>query len=195
LGGARRETSRALHQKMKQLLTIGQFARRFGISRSTVLYYDKLKLLQASARSESGYRLFGTAEVRRMEQITTLREAGLPLSTIAEVLASGSSSTTKALESRLRRIQSEIKTLRDQQRLIGKLIGDRQMQAGVMTKERWVRVLRSSGMDDRDMDRWHAEFEKHDGQAHQDFLESLGMTEEEIAEVRKLSSAAEQGRG
>jgi hypothetical protein len=39
------------------------------------------------------------------------------------------------------------------------------------------------------MRKWHAEFEKNLPEAHQDFLESLGVPEDEITMIRKLSAA------
>jgi len=38
------------------------------------------------------------------------------------------------------------------------------------------------------MCRWHAAFEKNFPEAHQDFLESLGIPKEEISMIRKVSA-------
>ena len=40
------------------LKTIGQLGRQFGISRSSLIYYDKIGLIKPSARSEANYRLY-----------------------------------------------------------------------------------------------------------------------------------------
>ena len=44
-----------------------------------------------------------------------------------------------------------------------------------MTKKNWVSILAATGMDEADMRRWHVEFERAASEAHQDFLESLGI--------------------
>ncbi len=40
------------------MITIGRLARRFGLSRSTLLYYDSIGLLSPSTRSAKDYRLY-----------------------------------------------------------------------------------------------------------------------------------------
>jgi hypothetical protein len=54
-----------------------------------------------------------------------------------------------------------------------------------MSKKSWVSLLRATGLNDEDMERWHIEFEKTSPEAHQDFLESLGIKEAEIKSIRK----------
>jgi hypothetical protein len=57
----------------------------------------------------------------------------------------------------------------------------------VMTKKNWVSILGATGMDEADMWRWHVEFEKAAPEAHQDFLESLGIPKREIRQIRGAS--------
>jgi hypothetical protein len=58
----------------------------------------------------------------------------------------------------------------------------------VLDKQRWVAVLRSAGLDDAAMGQWHVAFERMSPEAHQDFLESLGIDAAEIAEIRSWSA-------
>jgi len=51
-----------------------------------------------------------------------------------------------------------------------------------------VAVLRGAGLDDAAMGQWHVAFERMSPEAHQDFLESLGMCAPEIAEIRSWSA-------
>ena len=53
--------------------------------------------------------------------------------------------------------------------------------------ETWVNILRKSGLDDEGMTNWHKEFERNAPEAHQDFLEGLGLPVEEIQNIRKWS--------
>ena len=64
---------------MTALLTLGRLARATGLARSSLLHYEALGLLQPRARSDSGYRLYGEAEVQRLQAIRRYREAGLSL--------------------------------------------------------------------------------------------------------------------
>lgn len=83
------------------MYTIGQVCKRFGLSRSTLLYYDTIGLLPASTRSPSGYRLYTEQALQRMAQVQTYREAGLPLETIQTLLASSTASSATVLERHL----------------------------------------------------------------------------------------------
>jgi hypothetical protein len=54
-------------------------------------------------------------------------------------------------------------------------------------KNTWVKILRSCGMDQKDMQRWHAEFEQNAPEAHHSFLRWLGIADEEALEIRARS--------
>ena len=66
--------------------TVGQFARLAGVSARTLRYYDGLGLLRPSRVTDAGYRLYGAAEVDRMQQILLYRAMGVGLSSIARIL-------------------------------------------------------------------------------------------------------------
>jgi DNA-binding transcriptional MerR regulator len=173
----------------KSTRSISQVARLFGLSRSTLLYYDRIGLLSPSERSRSNYRLYSEADVARMELIQTYRRTGLPLTDIAGVLSAGTGSLAKLLRSRLGELDGQIKDLRDQQRCIVELMQGHAAlsETRSLDKEGWVAILRATGLDDQDMMRWHEEFERLSPEAHQDFLENLGLGEEEISRVREAS--------
>ena len=57
-------------------------------------------------------------------------------------------------------------------------------QSRTINKQQWVGILRASGMSEGDMMKWHLEFERRNPQAHLDFLESLGISEQEIKKIR-----------
>ena len=57
----------------------------------------------------------------------------------------------------------------------------------MITKEKWVAVMRSAGFTDEDMHRWHTEFEKSAPAEHQEFLEFLHIPAAEIAKIRDWS--------
>ena len=57
----------------------------------------------------------------------------------------------------------------------------------MLNKERWVEVMRAAGLTEADMHRWHIQFEKMEPEAHQEFLESLGIPAAEIDSIREYS--------
>lgn len=169
--------------------TVGQFAKLFKLSRSTLLYYDEIGLLSPSARSSSNYRLYSDSDVQRMERIRIYRDAGLSLDAIEKLLEEKSASAPAILERHLLELNQEIARLRQQQHVIASLLDDSQAlrESRSMTKEQWIALLASTGLDDDGMRKWHIEFEKMSPDAHQDFLESLGIPLEEIALIRRMS--------
>ncbi|RKZ49134.1 MAG: MerR family transcriptional regulator [Candidatus Parabeggiatoa sp. nov. 3] len=171
--------------------TIGQVSKRFGLSRSTLLYYDSIGLLVPQLRSSSNYRLYSDKDIQRMEFISLYRKTGLPLDVIAKILTSQKETFAAVLEKQLNQLNQEISQLRNQQQLIVKLLENNQKfkfkNTRVMNKERWVGLLRATGLDEALMQKWHVEFEKMSPDLHQDFLESLGISVDEIALIRKNS--------
>ena len=57
----------------------------------------------------------------------------------------------------------------------------------MISKEKWVSIMRSAGFTEDDMRRWHREFEKAAPEDHQEFLEFLHIGKEEIATIRQWS--------
>ena len=173
--------------------TISQIAKRFGLSRSTLLYYDSIGLLSPVKRTESNYRVYTDRECKELEQIYILRSTGVPLEDIKHIICSCSSRTDTILKRRLTEINNEINRLREQQKSIVALLGKKELMQStrVMTKEKWIELLRKAGLDDKGMSRWHHEFEMSSPEAHQDFLESLGLSSQEIALIRKWSGKPE----
>jgi len=66
--------------------TIGEVARRTGLSVRTIRFYADAGVVPPSDRSPAGYRLFDAAALARLEAARTLRDLGLDLATITRVL-------------------------------------------------------------------------------------------------------------
>jgi hypothetical protein len=49
-------------------------------------------------------------------------------------------------------------------------------------------MFRSIGLSDEDMRVWHSQFEQSMPEAHQDFLESLGLDATEVKRIRAWSA-------
>jgi MerR family transcriptional regulator, thiopeptide resistance regulator len=170
--------------------TIGRLARKFGLSRSTLLYYDSAGIFSPSGRSESNYRTYTEQDCARLEQICTFRKAGLSLKDIGKILKAGrGKGVVPILEKRLGELNGEIRTLRNQQNFIVKLLKNNRAlsRIRVMDKETWIRLLETAGLDQTARNKWHEEFERLAPDAHQDFLTSLGIPTGEVALIRKRS--------
>lgn len=168
------------------MITPGKLAKRFGLSRTALLHYDSIGLLRPNSRDANGYRHYGEPEVRRLEQICTLRKAGLPLKEIQRVLADPANTLTEALEVRLEELNGLVENLRDQQRFIVGLLRTDQARGRirVMSKELWVSLLDAAGFSQDDRGQWHADFERQSPDKHQQFLEFLCIPDDEIRMIR-----------
>jgi DNA-binding transcriptional MerR regulator len=69
------------------VMTIGQLAKRTGLSVRTLRFYADEGVLPEAGRTEAGYRLFGPEAVARGRLVRTLRELGVGLVDIKRVLA------------------------------------------------------------------------------------------------------------
>ncbi len=174
---------------MSKNYTVSNLARLFGLSRSTLLYYDRIGLLRPSGRSLSGYRYYDGKGVDRLTRICTFREAGLSLSEIRLILEAKETETEAVIEHRLREVGKEIRDLRIKQDLLCAMLRN---VAGTgpqpVDKQMWVQMLRAAGMDEEGMADWHAEFERRAPESHEEFLASLGIAEDEIRRIREWSA-------
>ena len=175
------------------MLTVSKLARRFGLSRSTLLYYESVGLLQASARTAGNYRRYDAREVARLEMICVYRNAGLKLEDIRSILDQPSSAIHSVLARRLRELDAEIQTLRGHQRAIFQLLNNRKLprRNQVITKDKWVSIMKASGFSEDDMRRWHAEFERLAPAEHQEFLEFLHIPKQEVQSIRDWSRSTQ----
>ncbi|PCH61944.1 MAG: Zn(2+)-responsive transcriptional regulator [SAR86 cluster bacterium] len=69
------------------MLKISQLAARVGLSAHTLRFYEKHGLIEASTRSESGYRLYNATDIRRIEFVKAARDIGFSLEDIAGLLS------------------------------------------------------------------------------------------------------------
>ena len=171
------------------MTTISRLAKQFKLSRSTLLYYDRIGLLRASGRSPSNYRLYTDADRQRLEEICHYRRIGLSLKAIQQILDSPGDSLKTILEKRLREVDRQIQALHSQQQVIRNLIGNPSFSdmPSSLSREKWTTLLRAAGMTDQDMLHWHIEFERLFPDDHQTFLESLGIPQKDIRAIRAFS--------
>lgn len=77
---------RGRHPAAGAPMRIGQLARTAGVSTDTVRYYEKLGLLPAPQRTESGYREYPSAAGHRIRVIRNAVQLGFPLAEVAKFL-------------------------------------------------------------------------------------------------------------
>lgn len=68
--------------------TVQKLAELAGVSGRTLRYYDEIGLLKPARISRAGYRLYGPAELDRLQQILFYRDLGVSLEQIKEIITS-----------------------------------------------------------------------------------------------------------
>jgi len=99
--------------------TVGDLAKRSGLTVRTLHHYEELGLLVPSARTDSGYRLYTDADVRTLHRILAYRHMGLPLKDIGPLLAPGAQAPLADLLAR--QISVVEAQIAEQQRLLSLL--------------------------------------------------------------------------
>lgn len=95
--------------------TVGELAKRCGLTVRTLHHFEKLKLLQPSARSAAGYRLYNDADVLRLHRLLALRHSGIPLKEISSLLDAEDPPLHEVLTRHIALVQAELER---QQRLL-----------------------------------------------------------------------------
>lgn len=78
--------------------TVQRLANLAGVSTRTLRYYDEIEILKPARINSSGYRIYGQAEVDRLQQILFYRELGVSLDSIKNIVTSPSFDRAIALK-------------------------------------------------------------------------------------------------
>ncbi len=78
--------------------TVQKLAQLAGVSSRTLRYYDEIGLLKPARINSSGYRIYGSAEIDKLQQILFYRELGVELEKIEKIIHSSSFDSLKALQ-------------------------------------------------------------------------------------------------
>jgi DNA-binding transcriptional MerR regulator len=161
-------------------------ARLAGLSRATLLYYDRIGLLRSDDRSAVGYRLYGAASQRRLARLLELRQAGLPLDQIARVL--DGAGPQAILERQLAEIGQAEASLARQKAVLQKLIGT-SLPKAALTRQDWTQLFAGIGLSEAQMWAWHHDFEIRAPEAHAVFLAGLGIPPAEVTCIRQRAAS------
>ncbi|WP_416757426.1 MerR family transcriptional regulator [Roseateles sp. So40a] len=96
--------------------TVGDLAKRTGLTVRTLHHYEQLGLLMPASRSDGGYRRYTDEDVRTLHRLLAYRQMGLPLKDIAPLLAPGAQvPLAELLAKQIAAVEREIA---EQQRLL-----------------------------------------------------------------------------
>jgi Cd(II)/Pb(II)-responsive transcriptional regulator len=108
-------------------MRIGELARQAGVDVQTVRYYEREGLLEAPARTGSGYRVYGPAHLERLNFVRHCRSLDMPLAEIRRLIDLSSDRAVSCeqvnalVRGHLRRVQMKRKTLEELEKQLSAL--------------------------------------------------------------------------
>lgn len=139
---------------------ISELAQKVGLSRSTLLYYEKLGLI-AGQRQLNGYRHYSDKDLQRLKLLQQLQAGGLSLKECQSCLEGEINRST--LMKRLQTLDTEIKEKQHAKELLSSMLGMSSMR------------------------KWHESIEKTAPSAHLDWLIKQGFSEKNALRLKWLS--------
>jgi len=109
--------------------SIAEVAGFSGVTSRTLRHYDEIGLLPPAFVGDNGYRYYGEDELLRLQRILVLRELGLPLPRIAEVLDERTD-RVEALREHLRTLLAERDRLARLAATVRRTIGELEGETG-----------------------------------------------------------------
>ncbi len=100
---------------------VGQLARLTGLTVRTLHHYDQVGLLCPSARTTSGHRLYDEQDVRQLYRIVALRELGLPLEVIGDLLT-GEPGLADLLRDHLAHVDRQLEAIQGLRRRLAAMV-------------------------------------------------------------------------
>ena len=139
---------------------ISELAKSVGLSRATLLYYEKLGLLKGKRRA-NGYRVYTEADRQRLRLMQQLQAGGLSLQECQACL--DGKLDREMLGQRLEALEREIATKTGARDMLAALLGSTSLKA------------------------WHEDVERVAPDIHRTWLMTQGFSREEAARVAWLS--------
>jgi len=154
--------------------TVGELARRSGVTVRALHHYEKLGLLRASGRSDAGYRHYAAADVQTLHRILAYQQMGLALKDIGPLLGADAPPLAELLARQIEQSEAE---LRRQQNLVAMLkrVHERAIAVGPELSDHLFTLMAAR----RSYERWFSEEEITRMRLAQ---ESLGA--ERVARIR-----------
>lgn len=175
-------------------MTVGEVAKKMGVTVRTLQYYDKEGLLSPSAESDGGRRLYTDKDLVILHQIISLKSLGFSLDDIKYRLASLETPTdvAEALTEQADSIREKIEQLTDSLTAIEQL-KEEVLQMQTVNFKKYADIIVNLQMkndfyplikrfDDDTLDHIRSKFDKKSGI---EFMDRFNRLSDEIVELQK----------
>ena len=115
---------------MTTALTIGQIAKRAGVSNDTIRLYERYGLIEEPPRADNGYRQYSSNTVDQLIFIQRAKHMGFTLKEIQELLSIHHTSTQscgevrKRAQQKLQQVNGKLQELKQLEKVLKKLVRD-----------------------------------------------------------------------
>ena len=175
-------------------MTVGEVAKKMGVTVRTLQYYDKEGLLSPSAESEGGRRLYTDKDLITLHQIISLKSLGFSLDDIKERLISleTPADVANALTEQTDDIRKKIEQLQASLSAIEQLKAE-VLQMQTVNFKKYADIIVNLQMkndsyylikrfDDDTLDHIRSKFDKESGL---DFMDRFNRLSDEIVQLQK----------
>ena len=175
-------------------MTVGEVAKKMGVTVRTLQYYDKERLLSPSAESEGGRRLYTDKDLITLHQIISLKSLGFSLDDIKERLISleTPADVANALTEQADDIRKKIEQLQASLSAIEQLKAE-VLQMQTVNFKKYADIIVNLQMknefyphikrfDDDTLDHIRSKFDKESGL---DFMDRFNRLSDEIVQLQK----------
>lgn len=168
--------------------TVQKLGSMAGVSTRTLRYYDEIGILKPARINSSGYRIYGKAEVDRLQMILFYRELDMGLDDIAKILSSPSFNSITALEEHRGKLLARKEQLERLIVNIDRTIASHEGSVIMSDKEKFE-GFKKKLIDDNEK-KFGVEIRAKYGDETVDKSNRkvMGMTEEQYAQTEKLSA-------
>lgn len=168
--------------------TVQKLGRLAGVSTRTLRYYDEIGILKPARINSSGYRIYGEAEVDRLQQILFYRELGVSLESIKNIVTAPSFDGAKALREHHEKLLEKRAQLDLLIANVEKTIALTEGRIVMSDKEKFE-GFKQKLIDDNEKKYGREIREKYGDEAVEKSNKKLkGMTEQQYEEVTRLSN-------
>lgn len=172
--------------------TVQKLGNLAGISPRTLRYYDEIGILKPARINSSGYRIYGQAEVDRLQQILFYRELGLDLDSVKEIVTAPTFDGAKALREHREKLLEKKEQLEKLIQNVDKTIALTEGRIQMSNKEKFE-GFKKKMIEDNEK-KYGQEIRKKYGEerVNQSNAKLMNMTEEEHEAVSKLAEQVQE---
>lgn len=164
---------------MNRHLKVGDIAKLTGLTVRTLRFYDQIGLFSPSSQTDSGHRLYDESDLERLHQILSLKELGLSLEEVKNVLFRDQLSPLEIVNLQKTRVKEQI---RQQQIILEQLehVSKRMQNRAPLAVEDFTNLLQA-------MKKSHDKLVIERQKGWENKLDKLGvfLTEENVTQTKE----------